>query len=86
MLPHPLADKIATVATYTVDHLAHSLSPPVIAAMIDFEGGGRIEAEITDADPEAISVGDNVEMTFRRRFTADGVHNYFWKARPVRES
>ncbi len=86
MLPHPLADKIATVATYTVDHLAHSLSPPVIAAMIDFEGGGRIETEITDADPEAISVGDNVEMTFRRRFTADGVHNYFWKARPVRES
>ena len=25
-----------------------------------------------------------VEMTFRRLFTADGIHNYFWKARPVR--
>jgi len=24
-----------------------------------------------------------VEMTFRRLFTADGIHNYFWKARPV---
>ena len=23
-------------------------------------------------------------MTFRRLFTADGIHNYFWKARPVR--
>jgi hypothetical protein len=22
-------------------------------------------------------------MTFRRLFTADGIHNYFWKARPV---
>jgi hydroxymethylglutaryl-CoA synthase len=25
-----------------------------------------------------------VEMTFRRLFTADAIHNYFWKARPVR--
>ena len=24
--------------------------------------------------------GDRVEMTFRRLFTADGIHNYFWKA------
>jgi hypothetical protein len=23
-------------------------------------------------------------MTFRKLFTADGVHNYFWKARPIR--
>jgi hypothetical protein len=23
-------------------------------------------------------------MTFRRLVTAAGVHNYFWKARPVR--
>jgi hypothetical protein len=22
-------------------------------------------------------------MTFRRVYTAQGVHNYFWKARPV---
>ncbi len=23
-------------------------------------------------------------MTFRRLFTADGIANYFWKARPLR--
>jgi hydroxymethylglutaryl-CoA synthase len=23
-------------------------------------------------------------MTFRKVFTADGIHNYFWKARPTR--
>jgi hydroxymethylglutaryl-CoA synthase len=23
-------------------------------------------------------------MTFRRLFSADGIHDYFWKARPVR--
>jgi hypothetical protein len=25
-----------------------------------------------------------VEMTFRRLYTVDGIHNYFWKAKPVR--
>ena len=25
-----------------------------------------------------------VEMTFRKLFTSDGIHNYFWKARPLR--
>ena len=24
-------------------------------------------------------------MTFRRLFTADGIHNYFWKGRLVRD-
>jgi hydroxymethylglutaryl-CoA synthase len=26
-----------------------------------------------------------VEMTFRRLFTADGIANYFWKGRLVRD-
>ena len=34
--------------------------------------------------PTTSQIGDRVEMTFRRLFTADGIHNYFWKARPVR--
>ena len=29
-------------------------------------------------------IGLRVEMTFRRMVTAAGVHNYFWKARPIR--
>jgi uncharacterized OB-fold protein len=84
MLPERLADVPATVATFTVDRLAYSLSPPVVAAVVDFDGGGRFRCELTDVDPEAVAIGDRVEMTFRRLFTADGVHNYFWKARPVR--
>jgi hypothetical protein len=30
-----------------------------------------------------VAIGDRVAMTFRRLLTADGVHNYFWKARPL---
>ena len=52
--------------------------------MIYFEGGGRVELEITDCDPETVAIGNTVEMTFRRLFTSDGVHNYFWKSRPIR--
>ncbi|AHH18395.1 hypothetical protein NONO_c36080 [Nocardia nova SH22a] len=79
----PLADKLGTVATFAIDHLAFSPSPPVISAIIDFDGGGRFRFELTDADPDQVAIGDRVEMTFRRLITAGGVHNYFWKARPA---
>lgn len=77
-----LADVPGTVATFTIDHLAFSLSPPVIGVIIDFDGGGRFRCEMTDARPDELSIGDRVTMTFRRVWTAQGVHNYFWKARP----
>jgi 3-hydroxy-3-methylglutaryl CoA synthase/uncharacterized OB-fold protein len=78
-----LADVPARIATFTVDHLAFSLSPPVVGVVIDFDGGGRYRCQMTDVDPDALAIGDPVEMTFRRLYTADGVHNYFWKARPA---
>ncbi len=83
MEPIPMADVPATVVTFTIDRLAYSLSPPVIAVVIDFDGGGRFQCQLTDADPEQVKIGDRVQMTFRRLLTANGVHNYFWKAKPV---
>jgi 3-hydroxy-3-methylglutaryl CoA synthase/uncharacterized OB-fold protein len=83
MTPERLADVRGTVATYTVDHLAFSLSPPVVGVVVDFEGGGRYRCEMTDVDPDTVEIGTRVEMTFRRIYTAQGVHNYFWKAKPV---
>lgn len=79
----PMADVPGTVATYTIDHLAFSPSPPVVAAVVDFDGGGRFSCQLTDVDPEAVAIGDRVEMTFRKIITAGAIHNYFWKARPV---
>jgi hydroxymethylglutaryl-CoA synthase len=83
MVPERMADLEGTVATWTVDHLAFSLSPPLVGAVIDFDGGGRYRGEMTDVDPESVAVGTRVAMTFRRLYTTDGIHNYFWKARPV---
>ena len=79
-----MADVTGTVATYTIDRLAFSPSPPVVAAVVDFDGGGRFSCELTDVDPADVVIGGRVEMTFRKLFTADGIHNYFWKARPIR--
>ncbi len=78
-----LADVPGTVATFTIDHLAFSLSPPVVGVIVDFDGGGRYRCEMTDVVASELAIGDRVAMTFRRIWTAQGVHNYFWKARPA---
>ena len=84
MTPERLADVPATIATFTIDRLAYSLSPPVVSAIIDFDGGGRFNCELTDVDPAEVQIGSRVQMTFRRILTGQGVHNYFWKAKPIR--
>jgi uncharacterized OB-fold protein len=84
MEPVPMANVPATVVTFTVDRLVYSPSPPVVFAVLDFDGGGRFACELTDVEAEELSIGDRVEMTFRRISSADGIHNYFWKARPIR--
>lgn len=78
-----LADQRGTVTTFTVDKLVYSQSPPVVFAVVDFDDGERLPVELTDVDADDVAVGMRVEMTFRRLHTADGIANYFWKARPV---
>jgi hydroxymethylglutaryl-CoA synthase len=80
----PMADVAGTVASFTIDRLVYSPSPPVVFAVIDFDGGGRVPLELTDCDPTEVSIGMRVEPTFRRLFTADEIHNYFWKVQPLR--
>ena len=80
----PWADVTGTIVTFTIDRLSYSLSPPVVFAIVDFDGGGRLPIELTDVDADEVAIGGRVEMTFRRLSTADAIHNYFWKARPVR--
>ena len=80
-----MSEARGTIATFTVDKLVYSQSPPVVFAVVDFEGGGRLPVELTDVDAAEVAIGAPVEMTFRKLFTADGIANYFWKARLVRE-
>ena len=80
----PMAHQAGTVASFTVDRLAYSPSPPTVFAVVDFDGGGRAPLQLTDVDAAQVRVGMRVVPTFRRLYTADEIHNYFWKARPVR--
>ena len=85
---YPLAEKRARLLTYTADNLTYSPDPPQYYGMIEFEGGGRMMAEIVDADPDEIAVGKLLTMMFRIKSTDDrrGFVKYFWKAVPERNT
>ncbi len=81
-----LADKTATVFTFSMDERAVEVDPPRVWTISDFDDGGRIYCTMTDRDTEKIDIGMQVEMTFRKIHDGAGVHNYFWKCRPIRAS
>ncbi len=83
MEPAPMADAVGTIVTFTVDRMVYSPSPPVVFAVVDFDGGGRFPVELTDVGADEVGIGDRVEMTFRRLYTADDLPDYFYKAKPV---
>jgi uncharacterized OB-fold protein len=71
------------IFTFTIDYLQTTRDPPGINGVIDFDGGGRILCEFTDCTPDMVQVGLSVEMTFRKLYEAEGISNYFWKAKPM---
>ena len=85
MEPLPMADTQGTIVTFTVDRIAYSPSPPIVFAVVDFDAGGRFPIELTDVDEAEVAIGRRVEMTFRRLYRADGIVNYFWKGRLLRD-
>jgi uncharacterized OB-fold protein len=78
------AGKKGAVFSYTQDRLTAAMDPPLTVAIVDFEGGGRGAFEVTDRTPREIEVGMPVEMTFRHLFYDRGIHNYYWKVKPIR--
>ncbi|WP_165966566.1 hydroxymethylglutaryl-CoA synthase [Actinomadura sp. 7K507] len=81
-----LRDRVATVVSVTRDHLTTMPEDEVAIVIADFdvEGtrGGRLNAYAADVAPEAVAVGMEMRPTFRRLWTTDAIHNYFWKLRP----
>jgi 3-hydroxy-3-methylglutaryl CoA synthase len=81
---HRFAEKKGKIFSFTHDSLAPSIDPPSSVVLVDFEGGGRAFFDLTDRDPEAVGIGTEVEMTFRKVHFDRGIATYFWKARPIR--
>jgi hydroxymethylglutaryl-CoA synthase len=83
--PYCFADKKGTITSFSHDYLGLSQDPPMTLSVIDFEEGGRGPFDMTDREISECKVGMKVEMTFRKLYYGQGIHNYFWKCKPYRE-
>ncbi|MFY1638182.1 zinc ribbon domain-containing protein [Solwaraspora sp. WMMB335] len=81
-----LRDTVARVVSMTRDHLTTMPEPEVVIVVADVDGGGRLSAYATDVAPGDVAVGMPMTPTFRRLWTTDSIHNYFWKLRPWKET
>jgi 3-hydroxy-3-methylglutaryl CoA synthase len=70
------------VHTFTSDYLFPSLDPPTIETVVEVDGGGRVLAQMTDAGPQDVRIGLEVDLVLRKLHEGGGLKNYFWKARP----
>lgn len=89
--PVRLSDRLGKVFTFSMDNVSSIIDSPAVIAVIDFQGGGRMECFMTDHMVKEVKIsqgdmmiGTDVEMTFRRLFEREEIVNYFWKARPIR--
>jgi len=82
--PVRLSDRKGTLFTFSMDERARVSDLPSVMCVVDLEGGGRVFTQMTDRDPMEIKVDMPVELTFRNLHEGQGIHNYFWKVRPVR--
>ncbi|MBO4206554.1 Zn-ribbon domain-containing OB-fold protein, partial [Micromonospora echinofusca] len=80
-----LRDRTARVVSVTRDHLTTMPEPEVAVVVADVDGGGRLSAYATDVAPQDVTVGMPMTPTFRRLWTTDAIHNYFWKLRPGKD-
>ncbi|WP_110207659.1 zinc ribbon domain-containing protein [Nocardioides daejeonensis] len=84
--PELLHASEATVVSVTQDLLTTMPVPSVAVVVADFDGGGRLSGYATDVAADDVAVGARMRPTFRRMWTTEGIHNYFWKLRPVEGS
>ncbi len=74
-----LSDKKGRLFTYSIDYITWAPEMPMIPAVVNIEGGGRIQCFMADATPEEIKVDMPVEMSFRRLDFREGIIIYCWK-------
>jgi 3-hydroxy-3-methylglutaryl CoA synthase len=84
MEEYRFSDKKGHIFTYTGDNLVYTPDPPELYGVIDFEGGGRSQFNLTDCDLDEVEVAMPTECTFRRKYYDRGVTGYTWKAVPAR--
>ncbi|MFH1112510.1 MAG: zinc ribbon domain-containing protein [Pseudomonadota bacterium] len=80
-----LSDKTGKLFTYSVDHMEGTGGLPEVVCVVNFEGGGRIDCTMTDwKSLDEVKIGMTLEMTFRKLYVREGIHQYLWKTAPPR--
>lgn len=79
------SDKKGKLFSYAIDQLQPTKNPPGLNGVVDFDGGGRLICELTDYELDKVKIGMPVEMTYRRLAQGQGIINYFWKAKPIKD-
>ena len=79
-----LSDQKGKLFSFSMDERANVQVLPNVLAIVDFYKGGRFSSVMTDRDPAKLEIGMPVELTFRKIHEGAGIHNYYWKCRPVR--
>jgi uncharacterized OB-fold protein len=76
-----------TVHTYCVQWAPPpGFEAPIVPIIVDMEGGGRYQGILTEVtSPDAVKIGDKVEMVFRKVMTDRGLNVYGYKFRLVEE-
>ncbi|HIM37026.1 MAG TPA: 3-hydroxy-3-methylglutaryl CoA synthase, partial [Dehalococcoidia bacterium] len=82
--PTRFSDRKGSVFTYSFDYLAATIDKPLVITTVDFEGGGRMLCMMTDRELDEVRVDLPIEMSFRKLRVVNGIHNYYWKAIPLR--
>ncbi len=85
----PLSHKKGILYTYCIDNLALSDDPPTVVSKVHLEdeaGPVGVYCQMTDRDVDKVAPEMPVEMTFRKMHDAGGMHTYYWKCRPLRET
>ncbi len=79
-----LSDKKGTLFTFSMDYIAGTIDTPLVISVVNFDGGGRALLMMTDREINEIKIGMPLEMSFRKLYTAGGIHDYYWKCIPLR--
>jgi hydroxymethylglutaryl-CoA synthase len=84
------ASRVGEVVTFNVQHVVavHPEPSPVAVGVIRLKGekgerGGQISAMFCDSNLDGLSVGQAVELVYRRLGVDDGLVKYGWKVRTV---
>jgi 3-hydroxy-3-methylglutaryl CoA synthase len=73
------------VFTFSRDSLAGRSDDPLVVHTVAELGDDKVRfyGMMTDCIPSKVEVGVPVGLTFRRIYDGAGMHNYFWKCRPL---